>query len=430
MANIFKFRFDREVLREKVNENIEVLSQNKMFDKLFNFIRTRRILIKICSLCLICILSVIVSLVSTGVTFGFEVKYGGSVIATIKDATVFNDAKDIVVSNVESYNADIAIEQPKLNLTLTVADRLDSAFKVADAIIENTNDIVIANALKVNGEISACVEDEGLEDYIEYCRNRFNILGAENESHFIDNITVEEGYYLKSDIKTLDEVKPIIEELQVKTTSVVNSDTEIPFDSKSVKTDQELIGYQEITTAGENGIQRKTETVETINGVEASRVENAVTVVKEPVTQITTVGTAKSVATASQRKIAGTAGFISPINSGSFRVSAYYGDGRSHKGVDLAANCGTSIFAVAGGTVTYAGFDGDYGYSVIIDHGNGLSTRYAHASSLCVSKGDKVTQGDLIALVGRTGYATGNHLHFEVMVNGSNVDPAPFIGLG
>ena len=74
-------------------------------------------------------------------------------------------------------------------------------------------------------------------------------------------------------------------------------------------------------------------------------------------------------------------------------------------------------------------FDGAYGYSVVIDHGNGLRTRYAHASALKVAKGAAVEQGDLLALVGSTGNSTGNHLHFEVLVNETRVDPAPYIGL-
>ena len=146
-------------------------------------------------------------------------------------------------------------------------------------------------------------------------------------------------------------------------------------------------------------------------------------------TQITTVGTAKTTASAAQRSAERSAGFICPLKRGSFTVSAYYGDGRGHKGVDLAADKGAPIYAVSGGTVTYSGYDGNYGYSVVIDHGNGLKTRYAHASALCVSKGKTVLQGEVIAYVGSTGYSTGNHLHFEVMVNGTRVNPISYIGL-
>ena len=169
--------------------------------------------------------------------------------------------------------------------------------------------------------------------------------------------------------------------------------------------------------------------MELINGEEISRTELSNEVVKEPQTEVTTVGTAKTTASAAQRSAERSAGFICPLKRGSFTVSSYYGDGRGHKGMDLAANKGTPIYAVANGTVTYAGYDGDYGNSVIIDNGNGLKTRYAHASALCVSKGQTVSQGEVIAYVGCTGYSTGNHLHFEVMVNGNRVNPISYIGL-
>jgi murein DD-endopeptidase MepM/ murein hydrolase activator NlpD len=80
------------------------------------------------------------------------------------------------------------------------------------------------------------------------------------------------------------------------------------------------------------------------------------------------------------------------------------------------------------GTVTYAGYDGDYGYSVVVSHSNGMKTRYAHCNALCVSVGAKVSRGDMIATVGNTGWSTGNHLHFEIIINGNRVNPGPYIG--
>ena len=142
------------------------------------------------------------------------------------------------------------------------------------------------------------------------------------------------------------------------------------------------------------------------------------------------VGTAKTLASASQKAQASSYGFIFPIDkSVRWSVSSYYGDGRNHKGVDICAPYKTKIYAVAAGTVTFAGYKSDYGYLVVIDHGNGLSTAYAHASVLGVSKGDKVSAGETIALVGSTGYSTGNHVHFEVRKGETRVDPSPYIGL-
>jgi murein DD-endopeptidase MepM/ murein hydrolase activator NlpD len=98
-----------------------------------------------------------------------------------------------------------------------------------------------------------------------------------------------------------------------------------------------------------------------------------------------------------------------------------------HAGLDFAAASGTTIHAAAAGTVVFAGFRSDYGWVVEIDHGNGLTTRYAHASRLFVRAGALVTPGDAIAAVGSTGRSTGPHLHFEVLRNGAATDPRRYL---
>ena len=100
----------------------------------------------------------------------------------------------------------------------------------------------------------------------------------------------------------------------------------------------------------------------------------------------------------------------------------------THAGLDIAAPKGTAIKAAASGTVTYAGNAGDgYGNYVIISHGNGVTTVYAHCSSLLVSAGQTVSKGEVIAKVGSTGNSTGNHLHFEVRVNGVAYNPQYYV---
>ena len=422
MKVIFKEFFSKEILTEK-------LSRYNIFKHIFKFVKNNRLFVRAGSLCLTGMLAVGVSVVAAGITLGFKVNYAGSDIATVRNAGVFDTAKSIVLEHMESKNADSAIKTPGFKMTLTVSDRLDSAVALADAIIENTNDIVKASALTVNGERVACGEEAELRECLEERRTQFEVDGAENKSEFTDEVSVENGYYLKSEISDSEEIKTAVQNIGVKTVSVITTDSEIAFSKKTVKTANEYIGYSKVTTKGENGISRKTESVERVNGEEISRTELSNEVVKEPVTEVTTVGTAKTKASTAQRSTEKSAGFICPLKKGSFTISAYYGDGRGHKGMDLAANKGTPIYAVADGKVTFSGYDKNYGYSVVISHGNGLSTRYAHASKLCVSSGQTVSQGDVIAGVGSTGYSTGNHLHFEVMVNGTRVNPISYIGL-
>ncbi|MNK65096.1 Murein DD-endopeptidase MepM [compost metagenome] len=110
------------------------------------------------------------------------------------------------------------------------------------------------------------------------------------------------------------------------------------------------------------------------------------------------------------------------------KVSSYYGErgGRQHHGVDIPRPKGSPIHAAKSGTVIAAGWNGDYGNTVDISHGNGVVTRYAHCSKIHVKEGDAVSKGELIGLVGDTGRATGPHLHYEVRIGGRPVNPSKF----
>ncbi|QRN86775.1 peptidoglycan DD-metalloendopeptidase family protein [Clostridia bacterium] len=98
-----------------------------------------------------------------------------------------------------------------------------------------------------------------------------------------------------------------------------------------------------------------------------------------------------------------------------------------HTGIDIAANGGSRIVAAANGTVIYAAWYGAYGNCTIIDHGGGLTSMYGHQSKLAVQKGDIVIKGNTIGYVGTTGLSTGNHLHFEVRIQGNHTSPWPYL---
>jgi len=101
--------------------------------------------------------------------------------------------------------------------------------------------------------------------------------------------------------------------------------------------------------------------------------------------------------------------------------------GRMHEGVDIGASTGTPIHAAAAGTVVYSGWMDGYGNLVVIDHGNGLATAYGHQSAIAAGMGAIVSQGETIGYVGCTGHCTGPHLHFEVRINGTPVDPLRYL---
>jgi murein DD-endopeptidase MepM/ murein hydrolase activator NlpD len=106
-----------------------------------------------------------------------------------------------------------------------------------------------------------------------------------------------------------------------------------------------------------------------------------------------------------------------------WRPDPFTGEGRFHKGVDVRAAYGQQIPAVANGKVVSAGAAGGYGLSVVIEHGSGIRTRYAHLSEVSVKAGDVVERGQDIGRVGQSGRSTGPHLHFEVLAGGRPVDP-------
>ncbi len=125
--------------------------------------------------------------------------------------------------------------------------------------------------------------------------------------------------------------------------------------------------------------------------------------------------------------------YIKPISGGS--LSSGFGPRKSpggrgstyHQGVDFAIPIGSTVMASSGGTVAAAGWSGGYGYMVLINHPDGSKTRYAHLSKVLVSPGQSVSQGQKIALSGNTGISTGPHLHFEIILNGTPVNPLNYL---
>ena len=137
-----------------------------------------------------------------------------------------------------------------------------------------------------------------------------------------------------------------------------------------------------------------------------------------------------------QRKGAYAGGSMTWPCPGSSKVSSYYGNRlhpilkkyKMHTGIDISASQGSSIVAANKGTVMMAGWQNGYGYTVVVDHGGGITTLYAHCSKILVSVGKTVKAGQTIAKVGSTGMSTGPHLHFEVRKNGSTTNPLKYVG--
>lgn len=215
--------------------------------------------------------------------------------------------------------------------------------------------------------------------------------------------------------------------LQVQVTYRRTEQETVPYSTVRTNTDELAFGFTRVKTAGVDGLNECVYDYVYIDGVLQSKTLVSTTVISEPVTEEILVGT---LVRAGVTIVPSTGGYNWPIPGYSY-VSRGFTGVYAHNGMDICGGWGTPIYAAQSGVVTRAVYTNrGYGVYLIIDHGGGYSTLYGHCSSLAVSAGDIVNQGDLIAYMGSTGNSTGNHCHFEVIVNGTRVNPAPYVGYG
>lgn len=197
----------------------------------------------------------------------------------------------------------------------------------------------------------------------------------------------------------------------------------IPYEVQVRNSNELWRGQERVSQWGASGEKEVKYEIVAVNGDEIERETVAEKVIKEPQEKIVVRGT--RIVTAS-RGDGGSGELGWPMRG---QITSGYGPrgGGFHSGIDIAGNYGASIYAAERGTVTFAGWNGGYGRMVTIDHGNGLTTRYAHCSQIRVSVGQNVNRSDLIALVGTSGRSTGPHLHFEVRVNGQHKNPMNYL---
>lgn len=220
--------------------------------------------------------------------------------------------------------------------------------------------------------------------------------------------------------------------LQTQMVRTVTEEREIPYTTETEVDHNKESTYEEVVQEGQNGVEEIVSQITYIDGYETERTVLSETTVVEPVNAKIVVGSL----TSTQYNFSGSGtpstesnigGYIWPVNGGyiSCPIWGYY----NHTGTDIAAPAGTTIWASKAGTVIYAGWSNGYGYNVLISHSDGTKTRYAHCSELATYVGQQVSQGQVIAYVGRTGNASGNHCHFEIISSsGAFLDARDYIG--
>ena len=435
-------------------------------------------------------IAILVSVVQSGlqIDYALAVEQDGEVIAYVEDESVYTEAARDLRSRIVSTEDEAELNlRPTFMVAAVNPENITDTETLTDDLIRmSTADIQQAQGIYIDGEFYGAVItakairnilDDKLEEYTTGARDEVvsftrdiqlreglfptaslveeyeltELLTSEVQSR--QTYTVQQGdspiMIANKNGLTYAEFKamnPGIEEtcligqetviaesepfLGVEVSRTITYDETIPHPTETTDDSSKAQGYAVVTQEGSDGSKNVTARVTYVNGVEEKRTVLSETVTTEPVTEKITRGTKKNT-TYVASYVSPTYGsgnvngnLIWPTNRG--YISCYYGSG-GHKGMDIAAPYGTEIYAALPGKVVVSGWYYSYGKCVVLDHGNGVRTLYAHCSSLNVAVGQQVGQGELVGLVGSTGYSTGNHLHFEVQINGRTRNPLNYL---
>ncbi|WP_304518478.1 peptidoglycan DD-metalloendopeptidase family protein [Caproiciproducens faecalis] len=425
----------------------------------------------------------------TGLNYGLVLAYDGQQVATIQDEKTFEEASEMVSQRMVHDTADSDINlnvTPTFRLEVVNANSFMAVNSVCDKIIQQSNGIIEeASGLYVNGELLGAVKSSADLRYmlqnllnkaksgdtsataafsqdVETINGLFpttTIMATESMDKLINGTsqaavtyTVKDGDTVTSIAKanhtTISELNKInnnqlgdnlmpgdlinlevaVPMLNVQLIKNLTYEVPLSYKTVTIKDDSQYTDYSKVKTAGVNGKQKCVDKVYYVNGVEQKRDIISRTVLVASTDKVVVTGTKK------RPKYSG-----SGVSSGSLMwpvpslrtITTYFTWrwGSFHTGIDISGGSayGKTIVAADGGTVVSAGWSNGYGYCVKINHGGGIQTLYGHASKILVSSGQRVSKGQAIALVGSTGNSTGPHCHFEVIKNGTKVNPLSYV---
>lgn len=391
-----------------------------------NRIKSASQLHKIIALFSFGIVLIAVSLICSGVRVTYNVKYNDTVLANVSSISVYNKAMEQAEAEMSGIDTEIAAAT--LQPVITVNSKTASSKEVSQLILKNSPSVCNGYAVYVGDKFIGFAENKDVVDKATNARlSAFDVKGAECESSFTEEVTAKNAYFHIDKVTSYEDIAAVINTLDVQTVAVTKDIYTVKYDTVTKKDSSKKAGYQSVITPGVNGSSQTVTKVTYLNGEVVGEPVVTDEVLEYPVNRVLLIGT-KNVYVTSVIKNASASGFKWPLSVRGV-ISSDYGVRGSgfHSGVDIAVPEGTNIIAVKGGTVVEASFNKSYGYYVLIDHGNGVKTRYAHNKFNTVEAGQKVSAGQLIALSGNTGNSTGPHLHFEVIINGSRVDPGYYI---
>lgn len=430
------------------------------------------------------------SIVSYAQSLNYAVKLtvNNRFLGYIENEQVYYDAEDILKERINYLGSEEDIQvNPEYSIELIENPKTLNKFQVADKMLEYSDlSVDYAYGFYLNGVfMGAMFDNTEVKTTLEGILNKYRITYPNAEISFSDEIECDTGgLYLSGSIidtdwliSQLTSVKTgagyyIIEEgdtheaiskklrltpaqlelmnpgfaaselhpgnsikrreevpfLSVNVTVTENYDAPVDYETEYYNDSSLYTGVSRVTTEGVEGVNNITAKVTYVNSFETEREIMTSRLVKRPVTERIAQGVKPTPESIYSPDDAGYGKYIWPVDGGhiselTYEDGGYYG----HEGIDIVAYYGAAIFAGASGTVTRAGWMGDFGNCVVIDHGNGYQTLYAHCSTLYVTPGQEVTQGEFIAAMGATGYVTGTHLHFEVIYGLESLNPIDYL---
>ena len=364
--------------------------------------------------------------------YALSLNYRGVDIGYIAAEDVFVNAATAIKGSVINADGAFVVDRtPTMTLQVVAGQSILTEQETQDKLLSTMSDTLMDGAgLYVDGTFRGALDSkQTIQSLLDTALQKHE-TGKYDGVDFLGEVEIVEGTYpisSKSDEQTIREylsslpvkmIKNTTYTETVKCTTVYLQDSSLP------------LGYETSVSKGADGKQRVHGQIIYVNGKEMYRTIVSAEMIKAPTNRVVKIGAQ----TYSDTSVIGdgkaTGRFIWPLPY-TKQISSPFATrwGRLHGAIDIAngSTNGKPIIASDGGTVVEAEYRGSYGYYVLIDHGNGFKTRYAHCSKLTVEAGQKVAQGQYIANVGNTGYSFGAHLHFEVIKNGVLVDPLDYV---
>ncbi|MEG2165186.1 MAG: peptidoglycan DD-metalloendopeptidase family protein [Ruthenibacterium sp.] len=363
--------------------------------------------------------------------YSLKVEYKDQLIGFVENENVWENAQKLIRSRIKAADSQEEWNiSPTFGITAVDAAARSTSSNLADTIVAMSPEKVQqATGLYVNDVlVGVCTQSKELQNMIDNALDTAMAQTPDARAEFVQHIDLVAGLYFTNsltDFATIQNILQTNQWLKVKTILNQTYEEELAYQTIETETDKFYKGIQKVEQKGVNGRKRVNADIVYIDGLEVERRILTEEPLETAVDKIVLVGTKELPIAVGNSGQVGSGALSFPVPGYSY-ITTRFGQG-GHRGVDICAPYGTPIYACDAGTVVEAGPHYSWGNYVKIDHGNGMSTLYAHCSSLLVGAGQSVARGQAIGTVGATGTASGNHCHLELYLGGGLTDPMNYI---